>query len=273
MTTRVSFVLTLWTGDTALARAADRAGVNRIGPDLETFGKARRQAGQGTWITQHRVEHLASIREVLQHAALFVRSNPLHPGSRDEVERLLDLGVQVLMLPNFSCVSAVEEYLRLVSGRAKVIPLLERIAAVTELERLVAIRELDEIHIGLNDLSIDLRVENRLAFLTSDLLRDIASMIAGAGLRLGIGGIARAGDERLPIAADLVYAQYPRLNATAALLSRSFAPEQLTPEELRVEVNCARERMDKWFSASQDQLDRAFEHLRALCDASIDLRQ
>lgn len=45
--------LSLWTSDTALAAAADAAGVDRIGVDLETRGKDSRQAGRGTWMSPH----------------------------------------------------------------------------------------------------------------------------------------------------------------------------------------------------------------------------
>jgi len=172
------------------------------------------------------------------------------------------------MLPNFSRVGEVEQYLRLVNGRAQVIPLLERVAILPDLPRLLDIAELEEIHLGLNDLSIDLGLPERLAALTSDFLSDISAAICEAGLRLGVGGIARAHDTHLPVPSDLVYGQFPRLGATAALISRSFAPEKLTPSELRREVTNARRRLQEWLMATPAQIDCARQMLRHRFDPS-----
>ena len=60
---------------------------------------------------------------------------------------------------------------------------------------------------------------------------------------LGIGGIGRLADAGLPVAPDLVYAQYPRLGATAALVSRSFLAG---PCDLALEVRRSRERLAWW---------------------------
>src|SRR5687768_5686069 len=79
------FLFTLWTNDATLASLADRAGVERIGVDLERLGKSERQAGRGTWVSPHTEEDLVRVAGVLKRAALFVRTNPLHTGSVEEV--------------------------------------------------------------------------------------------------------------------------------------------------------------------------------------------
>ena len=68
---------------------------------------------------------LPGVRAALTRSQLFARVNPLHRGSRDEVERLLELGVRVLMLPMFETAEAVARFCTIVSGRATVVPLLE----------------------------------------------------------------------------------------------------------------------------------------------------
>ena len=76
------FLLTmLWSADAALAARADRAGVDRIGIDLETLGKAERQRGLGTLVSTHRMEDLASMRRAVTRGERFGRVNPLHDGS------------------------------------------------------------------------------------------------------------------------------------------------------------------------------------------------
>ena len=123
------FVLTLFTNDLALAARADRAGVNRIGVDIERIGKSNRQGHLPTWISDHREEELLGLRGVLQQAALFARCTPMHPASKDEVDRLLGLGGQVHMLPYFVTVQAPEHFIRYGVGRSRPWSLLETASA------------------------------------------------------------------------------------------------------------------------------------------------
>ncbi len=80
------FVLWTWTDDPARAAAADAAGVDLIGPDLETPGKSGRQAGLDTWISAHRADALPSIRRAVSRGRVFVRTDPLHAGSTARIE-------------------------------------------------------------------------------------------------------------------------------------------------------------------------------------------
>ena len=71
----------------------------------------------------------------------------------------------------------------------------------------------------------------------------VAAAAAHAGLPLGVGGIGRAQDAGLATPPDLIYAQYPRLGATAALISRSFLAGG---GDLAREIRHARERLAWW---------------------------
>jgi hypothetical protein len=266
----MAFTLTLWTNDPAVARHADAAGVDRIGLDLETLGKAARQRGLPTWISPHEISQLPAIREAIAKAALFVRCNPLHPQSRDEVSRLLDLGVEIIMLPNFEDIADVESFVGIVGSRAHVVPLVERLSALRAVRRFETIPEIEEIHIGLNDLSIDLGLKNRLGALATDVLAEAAEAASAIGLRFCVGGVARALDGSLPTESDLVYAQYPRLHATGALIARSFRPEELSAAEFTTEIERVRARMAFWREAGPDELERARQALaRATAERSL----
>ena len=253
-------VLTLWTNDPSTARSADAAGVDRIGVDLERVGKAERQAGLGTWISPHSVDDLARLRPAVAHGRLFARVNPVHAGSGDEVESALAAGAEVLMLPMFRSATEVARFVALVAGRARVVGLLETREAVADVEAVVRVAGLDELHIGINDLALELGLPNRFGVLVSDAAERVARATADAGLRLGVGGIGRLSDTELPIAPDLLYAQYPRLGATAALLSRSFLAGGC---DLAPEIRRARERLEWWAGRPRAELDRAANDLRA----------
>lgn len=244
MQTSDDFVLTLWTNDLALARRAQAAGVQRIGVDLERHGKDERQRGRQTWISPHTIDDLAALRPLLGQARPFARVNPVHAGSREEVEAVLAAGAEVLMLPMVATAREADAFSRLVRGRARVVLLVERREAVDALPDLVAVEGVHEVHLGLNDLAISLNLPNRWLALAGDLAAEAGACVARAGLRFGLGGIGRVDDRTLPIPSDLIYAEYARTGATAAVLARSFFTE--SDGDLTRDVARVHERMAEW---------------------------
>ncbi len=262
-----AFVLTLWTDDLALARRADAAGVQRIGVDLERLGKLERQRGRRTWISTHTIDDLAAIGTALTRARLFARMNPLHAGSPGEVEATLEAGAAVLMLPMVVSPGEVATFVRLVDARARVILLVERREAIDRLRDLVAVDGVHEIHLGLNDLALSLGLPNRWLVLASDIPTRVASCVLGAGLRFGLGGIGRVGDDTLPVSSDLIFAEYARTGASAALISRSFiggSDYDLTREVARVHTRLAawRRRGAQAVASAHAELVRCASELR-----------
>ena len=222
MSSHSDFIFTLFTNRAELAAAADTAGIDRIGVDLESIGKQARQGHLNTWISDHQEHDLPALRPAIRHGKLFARCNPVHPGLQDELDRLLAAGVEVIMLPYFQSASEAERFIRLLDGRATPVLLLETAAAATDIQNICQLDGINEIHIGLNDLHLSLGWPSHFHLLVSDLLQHLSDRILNAGMRLGIGGLGRAGDNNLPIPADLVCAQLPRLGATASLISRAF---------------------------------------------------
>ena len=256
------FVLTLWTNRVELAACADAAGVQRIGVDLDRLGKADRQGGRHTWISPHTIADLDALRPALHHARLFARVNPLHAGSATEVAAVLAAGVEVLMLPMVATPADAATFTRLVDGRALIVLLIECREAVERLTELVAVDGVGEVHIGLNDLAISLGLPNRWMVLAGDLVADAAACVRAAGLRFGLGGIGRVGDDTLPIPPDLIYAECARTGATAALLARSFLNTPLS--NLAHEITRAHERLDYWRARDADALAAAHAELGRL---------
>ena len=252
-----NFVLTLFTNDVELARRADAAGIDRIGLDLEKIGKAERQGHLSTWISDHEEYQLPKLRRALNRAKLFARTNPIHPDSGAEIERLLQAGVEVLMLPMFHSVWEAEDFVEMIAGRAEVSLLLETATAAARVEQIVKIPGIDEIHIGLNDLYLSLQLSNHFELLGSQLMEMLSAIICKAGIPFGFGGVGRVADERLPMPSDLVYAQYPRLNGNRALVSRVFTSPDYTALDLEYEVQRFRDRMDIWYQREENELQSA----------------
>ena len=258
------FILTLFTNDVCLAEKADEAGINRIGLDLENIGKNDRQDQSKSWVSNHHISELNSIREAIRSAALFARTNPIHDESKSEINFLIQNGVKVIMLPMFRTIQEAQTFIDLVNGRAKVSLLVETAAAAARIRDLVKLDGIDEIHIGLNDLHLDLKVNNHFEVLASSLLDMLSEIIISAGIPFGFGGIARVEDERLPIPSELIYPQYPRLGADRALVSRVFYSPNYMELDLGKEVQRARREMDIWSNKSIEELETCRENLSNL---------
>jgi hypothetical protein len=256
------FRFTLFTNDPALAAEADGAGVNRVGPDLERLRKIERQGGMGKWISDHTEEELPAVFAKLRRASHFVRCNPPHTGLADEIDRLIALGAQTIMLPHFHTADQAEDFVRAVNDRARTVLLVETVSSAMKVAQLCRIEGVDEIHFGLNDLSLDLRVNNQFSVLCSTFLEDACAVLTECAFPFAVGGIGRALDVTLPVPSELVYAQYPRLGATGALLSRVFF-NNLQIAQLEQEIIKARERLNYWSRQPASRLLAARKELQA----------
>jgi hypothetical protein len=167
----------------------------------------------------------------------------------------------VLMLPSFRTAEEVEVFVNLVRRRALVTILVELAPAVTRIREILAVPGIDEVMFGLNDLHLQLGVSNHFEVLASPLVDMLAAETRRKGLPFGIGGVARAGDTSLPVPADLVYAQYPRLGATGAWIARSFFRDLPPREQLKEEILGVRRRLDEWSEASPEALEQARDEL------------
>jgi len=252
-----TFCLTLITNDAALAATADRAGVNRIGIDLEYLGKAERQAGQHMRFSRHDWDDLARVSRSVDHADVFVRINPIHAGTELEIETALELGTKVLMLPSFRAADEAATFVRAVRGRAYVSVLVELAPAAVRIREILEVRGIDEVMIGLNDLYLQLGVANHFEVLASPLTDMLAAEVRRKGIPLAVGGVGRVGDTAMPVPTDLVYAQYPRLGATGAWLGRSFTNATSSPCDFTASVLACRHRLNEWAAAPMEDLERA----------------
>lgn len=257
-----SFRFTLMTDEPTLAAAADAAGVERIGLDLERVGKLARQGHlPNVRISDHRIEQLPPLRACLTRARTFLRCNPLHAGSAGEVEQALAFGGEILMLPFFHGAAEVEQFVKLVGGRAVVSLLVETAAAAAAVGEIARIPGVDEIMVGLNDLHRELGFRNAFALLASPTMGRVAAEVHEVGLPFGFGGLADPANGALPVPPGLVHAQYPRLGASGAFVARRFGAAGLRAEDLRAGIERCRAELDRWSACGRDALEAAREEL------------
>ena len=257
-------VLTLFTNSLQCARNADRGGVDRIGLDLEQIGKDSRQDCKKCWISNHTLDQLAGVAQQLSDAELFVRTNPIHAGLREEINACIDAGTQVLMLPMFHTAADAAEFIDLVDGRAKVSLLVETPTSAMRIHEIVQLPGIDEIHIGLNDMHLGMGLATHFEVLVSDFMDTLAKTIHDAGIPFGFGGVGRAGDQGLPISPDILYAQYARLRGTRALVSRVFTSPDPETVDFKTEIPKVRKALAFWWAQDRDVLDESRNELRRL---------
>jgi hypothetical protein len=227
------------TNSIELASFAVHSGVDRIFVDLEINGKNERQGHLDTVISRHTLSDVAKLRPVIPSGQLLVRINPIHSGSDEEIDHVIRAGADTIMLPMFHSPKEVEEFTRIIAGRTRTCLLAETIGAMHSLHECIAVPGVDEVHIGLNDLHLELG--NRFMFepLANGLVDKMAVVLNRASIPFGLGGVARVGEGHLP--AELILSEHARLGSTAAILSRSFHRQAKTVSEIREQMDFSAE--------------------------------
>ena len=227
------------TNNPQIARIARSAGVDRIWVDLEYIGKEDRQGGMDTVKSHHTIEDVRRIRPVVADSELLVRINPIHEadgthmGTEAEIEQVIEAGADVIMLPMLKSKYQAERFLNAVNGRTKTILLFETAEAVENMDEILELPNVDEVHIGLNDLHLAYGMKFMFELLCDGTVEKMCRKFQAKGVKYGFGGIARVGLGMLP--AEYIITEHYRLQSTAAILSRGFcdANRVADPNEVR----------------------------------------
>lgn len=209
-----------------IAEIAESAGVDRIFVDMEYIGKADRQGGMDTVQNHHTLEDVKTIAQTIKKAKLLVRINPIHEKSKDyisseeEIDRAIKNGADILMLPYFKTVREVETFLRFVNGRVKTMLLLQTPEAVGVVDDILKLKGIDEIFVGLNDLSLGYGKKFMFELLRDGTVEELCYKFKKANIPYGFGGIAALGKGDLP--AEKIIIEHYRMGSTSVILSRSF---------------------------------------------------
>ncbi len=208
------------TNNPEIAKIAEKASVDRIFIDMEYIGKADRQGGMDTVQNHHTIEDIRKIRQGIFTAEIMVRCNPIHEGSKEEIDGAIEAGADILMLPYFKTAEEVRTFIEIVDGRVKTLPLVETPEAVNCIDDILALDGIDEIFIGLNDLSLGYKMKFMFELLADGTVEMLCDKFKAKGIPYGFGGIASLGKGLLQ--SEKVIAEHYRLGSTCAILSRSF---------------------------------------------------
>lgn len=214
------------TNNPAVSMIAQDAGVDRIFVDMEYVGKNERQKGMDTVQSHHTLEDVRLIKKSMTRGELLVRCNPIHEktdscmGSQVEIDGIVHAGADIIMLPYFKTVQEVRRFISYVDGRCRTMLLIETPEAVDASDEILDVPGIDEVHIGLNDLSIGYGKRFMFEVLSDGTVERLCRKCAERGIRYGFGGIASLGKGMLP--SEYVIQEHYRLGSQCAILSRSF---------------------------------------------------
>lgn len=209
-----------------IAKIAEDAGVDRLFVDMEYIGKHIRQGGMDTVQCRHTIKDIKNIRNVITKAELLVRCNPIHEAtkeynsSKEEIDAIVEAGADVIMLPYFKTVEEVKCFVAYVDGRTKTSLLVETPEAVENIDEILEIKGVDEVHIGLNDLSLGYGKKFMFELLADGTVENLCVKFRQKGVNYGFGGIAALGKGMLP--AEFIIREHYRLGSSCVILSRSF---------------------------------------------------
>lgn len=210
------------TANPEAAILAENAGVDRIFLDLEILGK-NRQVHLDTFISHASIDDVKKLRKVVKKAQFLVRCNPVHPGLRQEIERIIEDGADMIMLPYFKTVEEVSTFLDIIAGRVRTVLLFETKEAVELVDEILSLDGIDEVYIGLNDLHISYGMKFLFEPLSDGTVEYLCKKFREKGLPYGFGGIAKIGEGLLR--SECLIAEHKRLGSTSVILSRTFRNE------------------------------------------------
>lgn len=209
------------TNEPKIAEIAEKNGVDRIFVDMEYIGKDQRQKGLNTVKNHHTIEDVKNIRKVLKSSRLLVRVNPINENSKKEIDDVINAGADIIMLPMWRTQKDTEIFLNYVAGRAKTLLLLETEDGENNIDKVLNAGGFDEIHIGLNDLSICKKKKFLFELLADGTVEKLAEKFREKNITFGFGGIGRVGKgDMLP--AENIIGEHYRLGSSMAILSRAF---------------------------------------------------
>lgn len=214
------------TNKPAIAQIAEQAGVDWIFLDMEFIGKDARQGGLDTVQNHHTVSDVRNIKAAVKKTKVLIRVNPIHealpdyPSSKDEIDAVIEAGADIVMLPFYKTVKEVRQFIQYVGGRAKTCLLLETAEAAILIDETLKVPGIDMIHLGLNDLHLELGMKFMFQLLSDGVVEQLGNKIKAAGIPFGFGGIARLDSGMLP-GAD-VLKEHVRLGSSMVIVSRSF---------------------------------------------------
>ena len=209
-----------FTNDRIIASSLDVLdSVDTIFVDLEILGKVDRQGHTNGLISNHTYKDIKNLRNCINSTFLGARIDPLNSNSVYQINKCIEYGVEVIMLPMFSTVQEVQEVITIIDKRVALDLLFETPRSL-EIIDLIPKESIRKIHFGINDLSLAYSFKSMFKCLFLKELENAAFKCLKKGFDFGIGGIGALGSK--PIKPELILTKLLKMKSNRVILARSF---------------------------------------------------
>jgi hypothetical protein len=209
------------TNDIEHALLLNNCGIQQIMIDTESIGKAERQFGKNAVINFHKLEDVYKLKKLNLSSKIICRINGYNKNSFNEIEKAIEYGADILMLPMIQNIDQYFEMVNKINKRVPILPLIETSYSMFKLKEIIKISNPEQIHFGLNDLQISIGMKNLFEVLLSPLFSSAVSYAKHSISKVGIGGIGDPTKSH-KISPNLLLNEYKLLGSNSVILSRSF---------------------------------------------------
>lgn len=77
---------------------------------LETLGKQERQGHIDSVKSKHSINDIKKYRQKLTKSEMLVRVNPINPCSKEEIDKVIEAGADIIMLPMWKSLDDVKNF-------------------------------------------------------------------------------------------------------------------------------------------------------------------
>lgn len=255
--------LFLFTSNVDLASRAEEAGVFSVVVDWEQLGKEKRQAGHDFEINSDTAADACRLAKKVD-LPVTVRVNPIGPHTEEEIEKALDAGAEILMLPQAKELSEVSAFLQLVDSRARTLIQIETQELVDRCEGLRKM-DWDFAHVGLNDLRISRSSSWLWEPVYDGTVQHVCQALEERAVGFAGGTIIGGGD---PIPFVHLLREMARLDCRMCILRRSFK-SNLQGRDITAEIDAfyaklraAKARSESTTSADHQRLQEVLRQVQ-----------
>lgn len=213
----------------------EKAGVDIIFIDLEVLGKSERQGHVDSVKSVHDIGDIAKIKPLLTSAKILVRVNPPNKETCSEIEKAIEGGADIIMLPMFETIEEILCAIDQIDGRCEFYPLIETPLAVELVPRLIKLKGIQGFHFGLNDLHLAMGFKFMFEVMLWPKFIDAVKVFDENNVFFGIGGVSKVGTGAL--LSDVIIRENFRVGSKRVILSRSFKAEVCSAEQAKIEVS------------------------------------
>lgn len=243
-------IFSLITNDILLIKNSHNCGIDRIMIDLEFLGKKDRQNGMDLFQSNHKIEDIKKIKKENTFIKTLVRINQINQNSKDEINKVIDYGADIIMLPYFKNISEIETFIKLIDNRVELSLLIETSEAINLLEDIIKYEDVSEYHIGLNDLSISLKNKNIFQTVLDGTIEKSINILKKTKKKYGFGGVGSLNKKDLMISSELFLFEQLRNECNIGWLGRSFRDIIKNENDLFNEINFLKKKIDYYNSLS-----------------------